>query len=442
MPSYKKNTIRTSPIFLFMGDAFLYFIALCLVLYIRYQNTFETQLLVHSIPFFILFVWWTALFYINNLYEFEFTKNWIFVIRKVVTASVIATLGSVLIFYFGGTLIGVAPKTNLILFSGLFTFFAILLRLYVVTRPYLSPASIVLIGESKDSLELQSFFVDKYREVLSFQHFDVQKIKEMLAKETPAYIIIDEKEKNAFTDFDGILELLQKETKVITTSTAYEAIFKKIPLNEVTNIWLLEYIHINRMPFDALKRAIDIVGASVLLLLLSPVFFLCILIAGITTGLPIFYTQIRVGKNGKHFTLYKFRTMVTNAEQSGPMWSTPDDPRITKLGKFLRTSHLDELPQLYNILNGTISFVGPRPERPHFVKELTKEIPYFEIRHSIKPGLTGWAQIRHGYTSDTESFFEKFQYDLYYIKNRSIIFDLLIGLKTVRGFMPQNYKFA
>lgn len=442
MPSYKKNTIRTSPIFLFMGDAFLYFIALCLVLYIRYQNTFETQLLAHSIPFLILFVWWTALFYINNLYEFEFTKNWIFVIRKVVTASVIATLGSVLIFYFGGTLIGVAPKTNLILFSGLFTFFAILLRLYVVTRPYLSPASIVLIGESKDSLELQSFFVDKYREVLSFQHFDVQKIKEMLAKETPAYIIIDEKEKNAFTDFDGILELLQKETKVITTSTAYEAIFKKIPLNEVTNIWLLEYIHINRMPFDALKRAIDIVGASVLLLLLSPVFFLCILIAGITTGLPIFYTQIRVGKNGKHFTLYKFRTMVTDAEQSGPMWSTPDDPRITKLGKFLRTSHLDELPQLYNILNGTISFVGPRPERPHFVKELTKEIPYFEIRHSIKPGLTGWAQIRHGYTSDTESFFEKFQYDLYYIKNRSIIFDLLIGLKTVRGFMPQNYKFA
>jgi lipopolysaccharide/colanic/teichoic acid biosynthesis glycosyltransferase len=342
----------------------------------------------------------------------------------------------------------VAPKTNLILFSGFFSLFAILLRLYAVTRPYVSPSTILLIGESKDSAELKNFFIDKYKNVHTVPHFDASYVKDILTKEAPEYIIIDEKEKNAFTNFDGILELLQKETKVITTSTAYEAIFKKIPLNEVTNIWLLEYIHINRMPFDALKRAIDIVGALFLLALLSPVFIFCALGVLLTSKGPILYRQIRIGKNAQEFTFFKFRNMYNEIEKNpdalgtSPVWSSSDDTRVTPFGKFLRRSHLDELPQLFLILSGKMSFVGPRPERPHFVKELTQEIPYFEIRHSIKPGLTGWAQIRHGYTSDNESFFEKFQYDLYYIKNRSIIFDVLIGLKTVRGFMPRNYKFA
>jgi hypothetical protein len=156
MANYKKNSIRTSPLFLFLGDAVLYTLALCLVLYIRYQDIFSTQLIVHSIPFSVLFIWWITLFYINNLYEFELTRNWIFIIRKVVTTSVIATLGSVLIFYFGGSLIAVAPKTNLILFSGFFSLFAILLRLYAVTRPYVSSSTILALVKS--NLFLRIFY--------------------------------------------------------------------------------------------------------------------------------------------------------------------------------------------------------------------------------------------------------------------------------------------
>jgi lipopolysaccharide/colanic/teichoic acid biosynthesis glycosyltransferase len=148
---------------------------------------------------------------------------------------------------------------------------------------------------------------------------------------------------------------------------------------------------------------------------------------------PILFTQERVGRDGRVFTLLKFRSMRADAETaSGPVWATADDPRITRSGRFIRKTRLDELPQLFNVLAGHMSLVGPRPERPHFVQDLTRKIPYFKQRHIVKPGLTGWAQINYRYGSTFEDAVQKLQYDLFYIKNQSLLFDLSILFNTVK----------
>ena len=140
-----------------------------------------------------------------------------------------------------------------------------------------------------------------------------------------------------------------------------------------------------------------------------------------------------MGQEGKLFTLYKFRSMRADAEKAtGPVWAQEDDPRITKVGRFIRKTRLDELPQLFNVLVGDMSLVGPRPEREHFVKELAQQIPFFEQRHLVKPGLTGWAQINYPYGNTVEDALQKLQYDLFYIKNRSVLFDLSIAINTVK----------
>jgi exopolysaccharide biosynthesis polyprenyl glycosylphosphotransferase len=146
---------------------------------------------------------------------------------------------------------------------------------------------------------------------------------------------------------------------------------------------------------------------------------------------PVFYTQIRVGKNGKHFRIYKLRSMVTNAEKDGAQFASKQDTRVTKFGRFLRRSRFDEIPQFINVIKGDMSVIGPRPERPVFVKQLSEEIPFYEIRHVVKPGVTGWAQVNAKYGSTQEDALEKLQYDLYYIKRRSFFLDISIVIKTL-----------
>jgi lipopolysaccharide/colanic/teichoic acid biosynthesis glycosyltransferase len=147
---------------------------------------------------------------------------------------------------------------------------------------------------------------------------------------------------------------------------------------------------------------------------------------------PVFYRQRRVGKGGRIFHVVKFRTMRQDAEAGGPQWAGANDPRITRVGWFLRSSRLDEIPQLWCVLKGDMAFVGPRPERPEFVESLTKEIPFYGVRHMVRPGLTGWAQIKYKYGSTVADAREKLQYDLFYIKNASIGLDLLIMFQTIK----------
>ena len=159
---------------------------------------------------------------------------------------------------------------------------------------------------------------------------------------------------------------------------------------------------------------------------------LTIILIAIESGFPIFYRQERVGMNGRLFNVIKFRSMRTDAEKDGkPRWATGNDSRVTRVGRFIRKTRIDELPQLVNVLKGDMSMVGPRPERPFFVDQLTREIPFYAVRHSVKPGVTGWAQVRYHYGASVEDSAEKLQYDLYYVKNHTLFLDLVVLFETV-----------
>lgn len=183
----------------------------------------------------------------------------------------------------------------------------------------------------------------------------------------------------------------------------------------------------------AIKRVFDIVSAAVLLTLAAPIMLAAAIAIRLDSRGPTLYRQERVGMNGKPFMVVKFRSMRTDSEVDGqPRWATTNDDRITRVGRFIRKTRIDELPQLFSVLKGDMSLVGPRPERPFFVDQLTKEIPFYAVRHSVKPGVTGWAQVRYQYGSTVEDSQQKLQYDLYYVKNHALFLDLKIMLETVR----------
>jgi len=182
------------------------------------------------------------------------------------------------------------------------------------------------------------------------------------------------------------------------------------------------------------KRAFDIVASSILLFLASPFILFAVTAIYIESGFraPVFYRQVRVGEGGKPFMLLKFRSMRVDAEKNGSVqWATKNDSRVTKVGKIIRKTRIDELPQIYNVLKGDMSFVGPRPERPNFVVDLAEKIPYYAERHRVKPGITGWAQLLYPYGSSEQDAREKLQYDIYYLKNQGLFLDTLILIKTV-----------
>jgi len=179
------------------------------------------------------------------------------------------------------------------------------------------------------------------------------------------------------------------------------------------------------------KRLFDLLLASVFFLVLWPFMLLTAIAVKLESPGPVLYHQVRVGLNGRHFRIYKFRSMRQDAEKNGAVWAQKNDARVTRVGAFIRNTRLDELPQLYNVLSGSMSFVGPRPERPEFVKDLSLQIPFYDTRHKVKPGLMGWAQLKYPYGASVEDAKNKLQYDLYYTKNHSFLMDMLIMIQTV-----------
>ena len=223
-------------------------------------------------------------------------------------------------------------------------------------------------------------------------------------------------------------------------ASVYEEYTGKIAVENLRPSWLIFSAGFRKSrSLAAAKRAIDIVLAAIGVLLGAPIMLLVAVAIRLGSPGPVLYRQARVGKDGRVFTIHKFRSMYKDAEaMTGAVWARAGDPRVTPIGRFLRRSRLDELPQLLNILSGDMSFVGPRPERPEFVAELVKEIPFYGQRHVIRPGLTGWAQVCHRYGATVEDALEKLQYDLFYIKHRSIAFDLFIILETVKTVLMRR----
>jgi sugar transferase (PEP-CTERM system associated) len=221
--------------------------------------------------------------------------------------------------------------------------------------------------------------------------------------------------------------------RVVDIATHFEKTLAQIKISHVNAGWLIFGDGFNQGSIrTAFKRVFDIVFAAAIFVVSLPIMVLAAIMIKMESAGPVFYRQERVGLNGKTFKVIKFRSMRTDAEKDGkPRWATVNDDRITRVGRFIRKVRIDELPQLLNVLVGDMSLVGPRPERQYFVDDLVSKIPYFAVRHSVKPGVTGWAQVRCEYGSTVEESIEKLQYDLYYVKNNSLFLDMLIMFETV-----------
>ena len=223
--------------------------------------------------------------------------------------------------------------------------------------------------------------------------------------------------------------------RVFNVAEFYERFLFKVPLKFLREAWFATSAEFGLIHHDIVlrgKRLIDIVVALGLVLVTIPVMAAAALLVFLYDRGPVLYSQMRVGLDGQHFRLYKFRTMITDAEKDGHQWAAKRDHRITPIGSFLRKTRIDELPQLWNVLRGDMSFIGPRPERPEFVTQLEESIPFYQYRHVVKPGLTGWAQVMYPYGASHEDAQRKLEYDLYYIRHFSLMLDVFIILKTIR----------
>ncbi len=232
----------------------------------------------------------------------------------------------------------------------------------------------------------------------------------------------------------ALMDCHEQGISIIPMADLYEEMTGRIAVEHLGNHWhvMLPLDHPSTHSiYPVLKRAMDIVVATVGLVILGMMLPFVAIAVYLDSHGPIFYTQERIGKGGRPFRVYKIRTMRPDAEENGAVWATENDPRVTRIGRILRKASLDELPQFLNVLRGEMSIVGPRPERPVFVRQLAQELPFYRLRHSVKPGMAGWALIHYGYTSSVEDALVKLQYDLYYIKHQSLRLDLYILLRTL-----------
>jgi sugar transferase (PEP-CTERM system associated) len=236
-----------------------------------------------------------------------------------------------------------------------------------------------------------------------------------------------------------LLEAKLQGVRIEEPETTYERLTGKIMLEELKPSWLIFSDGFRaRKLTRAAKRVVDLVLSIVGLVLAAPLMALTALAVRLDTPGPAVYAQERVGEHGRTFMVYKFRSMRTDAEVGTPIWARDQDERVTRVGRIIRLTRLDEIPQLWNVLRGDMSFVGPRPERPFFIEQLAEAIPFYRQRHAVKPGVTGWAQVKYRYGASIDDAREKLRYDLYYIKHMSIIFDLTIVFDTIKVILSQK----
>ena len=269
------------------------------------------------------------------------------------------------------------------------------------------------------------------------QYFgDIRESLDQLGRHGVTDIVVGHQAARDPDAMDWLAPALSRGCRVTNEAIFYEKAAGQILVDQITPSWFLSAdlkVHCER--HATVQRAMDVITSIAGLCLTAPAWPIIALAVRLCDGGPVFYSQQRVGQNGRTFRLHKFRTMRVNAENGKSVWASPNDPRVTRIGRFLRKSRLDELPQLYNVLLGHMSIVGPRPERPDIVEELTRKIPYYAERHLVKPGITGWAQISYRYGSSIEDARRKLQFDLYYLKHMTMELDIVIILRTIGTFL-------
>ena len=263
----------------------------------------------------------------------------------------------------------------------------------------------------------------------------LDQLESVLADHPDALVILAKPEYRDPKLIQQMLHAKMRGVEVIDIAVFYEQLAGRIPVRYLREEWLLcaEGFHlVSKQITQKIKRITDIALASLLMVLTAPLWAVTVLAIVVESRGPIFYRQKRVGWKGRVFDILKFRSMVADAESAGrPVWASEDDPRVTRVGRVIRLLRIDELPQIINILKGDMSLIGPRPERPEFVAEFERQIPYYGLRHSVPPGITGWAQVNYPYGASVEDTIRKLEYDLYYVKNMSFFLDLKICLLTV-----------
>jgi lipopolysaccharide/colanic/teichoic acid biosynthesis glycosyltransferase len=423
--------IRIKQAALIAGDIIVLYAALAITLIARYGMPVPQKTLAeHVSPFSALFFLWLLIFYITNLYDARRLKNTADFFRRIGAGVLVS--GTISIFFFYTfTDYGIAPKTNLfifiaIAFTGLSAWRAFANRFIARQAPLVKTA---IVGSGAVTDELRRAIEENPQlgyAIAPWREADLIVVAKSL-QEKPGAIA-------------ELYRAAAEGAETVEAAAFYERIFGKLPIAELHDAWFLAASAHPSRSYALARRPAEVVGALVLATLLSPVMLAIAIAIRLTSKGPVIFKQERTGAFGKPFMLYKFRSMIANAADgsaegaSGPQWKSKNDSRFTPVGRFLERTHLDELPQLWNILNGDLSFVGPRPERPVFVEQLSRQIPYYELRHIVRPGIAGWAQLNYPYGASVEDAYHKLTYDLYYIKHRSFWIDAGIIIKTLKLF--------
>lgn len=425
---------RKEPLILLAGDVLCFLAALWLALLVRNVEPPSLELFrTHLVPFSLLFVAWLIVFYIAGLYE----KHTIILksrLPNILGAAQVTNSALAVLFFYFVDFFGITPKT--ILFIYLFASFALIL--FWRTYGYFSlgtrkASNAILIGSGSEMKELLNEVNNNDIYNLKFvSSIDLDRAGEngfwdeiisRVYSEDVSVVAIDLNHENAEPVLPHLYNLIFSKVDFIDMHKIYEDIFDRVPLSLLRYNWFLENISASSsIAYDALKRIMD-TSISLILFILSLLVYPFVFIAiKLDDGGKVLFRQERTGENNKIIKILKFRSMSENGE-------------VTRVGRFLRKSRIDELPQLFNVLKGDLSLIGPRPEMPSLIKHYSEEIPYYNVRHIIKPGLSGWAQLygEHGHGSIAiDESRNKLSYDLYYIKNRSLLLDLKIALKTLK----------
>jgi exopolysaccharide biosynthesis polyprenyl glycosylphosphotransferase len=398
------------------------------------------------INFIIITIIILTFYYIFDLYH---VNNDIFGLRTP-GRTILAILFSFLFINLYSFVIGTTPEKNIFFGRGtmaiaLATLVVIssLSRLFIVKlilRIKNHYNWILIIPEKSEAhVNKLNSEIPKYLKIFSVKHNGSKnetksKINELKNSNTIGIIIADDIDIDRELQKD-LMELRFNGLRVFTLSQFYQRVLFKIPTDLIGDYWFtmsggFDLIH-NSISLR-MKRGLDIAISLIALVLSIPIVLLFGVLIKATSRGPIIYSQTRMGERGKNFKIYKLRSMTIDAEKDGAVWASKNDSRVTKIGVILRKFRVDEIPQLFNVLKGEMSFIGPRPERPIFIENLSSEIPYYNLRHMVKPGITGWAQVYYPYGASVLDARKKLEYDLYYIKNYSLLMDFAITLKTIR----------
>lgn len=355
-------------------------------------------------------------------------------IRHIILYFVSAFLAGVILIFvvwvFEYSFVGRLAIVKISLFTSLFSFgFTVILSLLV--KKYKNKVILMVSDAKRAQIRKALSQKEEAFEWVQLPEGYKNKVEDVCINQQIGLLVLDESLSSSELD---VLTLLQNGTRVIGIVDFWERYLDKIPPRDVDRAWLARVdLHVKNILIRGIKRILDLVISITALIILFPILGVALVFIALESGFPLFYIQTRTGYLGKPYSMIKLRTMNKEAEDDGAQWAKRRDSRVTKVGQFLRNWRIDEVPQFWNIIKGEMSVVGPRPERPEFQAELREKVPFWYARNLVKPGLTGWAQIRFSYASGLSESEEKLSYDLYYLKHASLAFDTEIILSTLRS---------